>query len=396
MTRGFRKKIGRRELLRGSLVAGGTLLLGFDEVAWPKPLQEGAKNPLAGGKQLGVVKFSQEARVPLETAFGDGLDGRMYTDLSSLSPQTAITPTESFYIRTRASELLDTRTPWAVRLGGLVTKPFELNLDELKKTAKPRGIHLMECAGNARSVHFGLMSAADWTGVPLSDLLENVKAKSQSTRVLVSGFDTYPTKSVSSQPGASWIFTAEELKSARAFLATEMNGSPLTKEHGAPIRLMVPGWYGCACIKWVNEITLVEDGAEVTSQMQEFAGRTQQQGVPKVVRDYKPATIEQAAMPTRIEKWQVGEHIQYRVTGILWGGSRPVKGLEIRFNPEEEYVPVESVQQKANDPWSFWMHTWDPKQTGTYLIRLRTNDAQIAARRLDAGYYVRSVEITEV
>ena len=65
-----------------------------------------------------------------------------------------------------------------------------------------------------------------------------------------------------------------------------MNGKPLTKDHGAPIRLIVPGWYGCACIKWVNEITLVDDGAEATSQMQEFAGSTQEVGVPKLVRDY--------------------------------------------------------------------------------------------------------------
>jgi DMSO/TMAO reductase YedYZ molybdopterin-dependent catalytic subunit len=396
MTGGIRKRISRRELLCGSLVAGGTLLLGFEEVAWPKPLQDGVKNLLAEGKQIGVVEFSKEALVPMESAFGDGLDGRMYTDLSRLSAQTIVTPTESFYIRTRASELLDTRKPWTVRLGGLVTKPLELHLEELTKTAKPMGLHLMECAGNARSVHFGLMSAAEWAGVPLADVLESVKPKSQSTRVLVSGFDTYPTKSVSSQPGASWVFTWDELKAARAFLATEMNGSPLTKDHGAPIRLLVPGWYGCACIKWANEITLVDDAAEATSQMQEFAGRTQQQGVPKLVRDYKPATIEQAAMPIRIEKWLVSERIQYRVTGILWSGSRPVKGLEIRFNPEEDYVPVESVQQKVNDPWSFWTHTWSPRQTGTYLIRMRINDPQIAARRLDAGYYVRTVEITEV
>jgi DMSO/TMAO reductase YedYZ molybdopterin-dependent catalytic subunit len=396
MTRGFRKKMSRRELLQGSLVAGGTLLLGFDKVAWPKTLQEAVKNGPGVGKQLGLVEFSKEAPVPMESTLGDELDGRMYTDLSKLSLQTAVTPTESFYIRTRASELLDTKRPWAVRLDGLVAKPFELSGEELKKTAKPMGVHLMECAGNARSVHFGLMSAAEWAGVPLAEVLESAKPKSQSTRVLVSGFDTYAKKSISSQPGASWVFTWEELKAARAFLATEMNGSPLTKDHGAPVRLVVPGWYGCTCIKWVNEITLVDDGAEATSQMQEFAGRTQQQGVPKLVRDYSPATIEQAAMPTGIEKWLVGERIQYRVTGILWGGSHPVSALEIRFNPEEEYVPVESVQQTVNDPWSFWAHTWSPKQTGSYLIRLRTNDPRIAARRLDAGYYVRSVEITEI
>jgi DMSO/TMAO reductase YedYZ molybdopterin-dependent catalytic subunit len=103
---------------------------------------------------------------------------------------------------------------------------------------------------------FQLMSAAGWSGVPLVELLERVRFKPQSTPVLVSGFDTYPTKSMSSQPGASWIFSWDDLKRARAFLATEMNGQPLTKDHGAPIRLIVPGWYGCACIKWVNEITL--------------------------------------------------------------------------------------------------------------------------------------------
>jgi DMSO/TMAO reductase YedYZ molybdopterin-dependent catalytic subunit len=395
MTDEFRKKISRRELLQGSLLAGGTFLLGFDKVAWPKPLQDVAKDPLAGGKQLGVLGFSQEVPVPMETAFGDGLDGRMYTDLSRLTPQAAVTPTESFYIRTRASELLEGQKPWSVRLNGLLAKPFEFSIEDLKKTAKPMGIHLMECAGNARSVHFGLMSAADWAGMPLSDLLESAKAKPQATRVLVSGFDIYAKKSFSSLPGASWVFALDDLKAARAFLATEMNGRPLTRDHGAPVRLIVPGWYGCTCIKWVNEITLVDDAAEATSQMQEFAGRTQQQGVPKLVRDYKPATIDQAAMPTRIEKWLVDERILYRVTGILWGGSRPVNVLEIRFNPDEDYIPVESFQQKVNDPWSFWTHTWSPKQTGTHIIQLRIKEPQVAAMRLDTGYYLRTVQITE-
>jgi len=217
------------------------------------------------------------------------------------------------------------------------------------KSAKSMGVYLMECAGNERSIHFGLMSAAKWAGVPLLDVLKSANANAQPSRILVSGFDTYPTKSVSSQSGASWVFSWDELKSARAFLATEMNRRPLTKDHGAPIRLIVPGWYGCACIKWVNEITLVDEIAEATSQMQEFAVRTGQHGVPKLARDYKPATIDQAAMPTRIEKWLVNDRIHYRVTGILWGGSRPVKGLEIRFNPEEDYVPVQMVQQKGND-----------------------------------------------
>ena len=389
------KRIGRRELL-GSLVAGGTLLLGFEELAWATLRQAGAKNSFAVGRQIGVVGFSHEAPVAMETTLGEGLDGRMYTDLSRVTPEAPITANPSFYIRTRVSALLNEQETWMVQLNGLGTKAVEIGVAELKKMAQPMGVHVMECAGNARSVHFGLMSAADWSGVPLVELLENAKMKPQSTRILVSGFDTYPTKSESSQPGASWVFAWDDLRRARAFLATQMNSNVLAKDHGAPVRLIVPGWYGCACIKWVNEITLVGDGAEATSQMQEFAGRTQQQGVPKVAREYKPAIIEQAAMPLRVEKWLVDGGIVYRVAGILWGGSRPVSGLEIRFNPEEEYVAVESVQQNVNDPWSFWTHVWNPRQPGTYLIRLRVKDPQIAATRLNAGYYLRSVEITEI
>lgn len=395
MNRRVQKRISRRELL-GSVIAGGTLLLGFEESVWAALAQVGARNPFAKGRPIGVVEFSHEAPVAMESALGEGLDGRMYTDLSRLTPEAPITADESFYIRTRASPLLNQEEKWTVQLNGLGTKAAEIGVAELKKMTQPMGVHVMECAGNARSVHFGLMSAAEWSGVPLVELLENAKMKEQSTRILVSGFDTYPTKSESSQPGASWVFTWDDLKKARAFLATEMNGRALTKDHGAPVRLIVPGWYGCACIKWVNEITLVGDGAEATSQMQEFAGRTQQQGVPKVAREYKPAIIEQAAMPLRVEKWLVDGKIMYRAAGILWGGSRPVSGLEIRFNPEEEYVAVESVQQSVNDPWSFWAHTWKPRQPGTYLIRLRVRDPQIAATRLNAGYYLRSVEITEI
>jgi DMSO/TMAO reductase YedYZ molybdopterin-dependent catalytic subunit len=241
-----------------------------------------------------------------------------------------------------------------------------------------------------------LLSVADWSGVPVSAILEPSKPRRKATRVVISGFDRYSTSSTTSIAGADWVFTLEQLQTANAFLATTINGQPLTPDHGAPVRLVVPGWYGCACIKWVNEITLVDDEVEATSQMQEFAGRTHQQGIPKLAKDYRAATIDQAAMPTRVEKWLVDGKIKYRVAGILWGGSRLVKTLEIRFNPDEDYVPVDSFSQTHNDPWSFWSHAWMPKSPGTYMIRLRVADPLVESRRLDSGHYVRSVEVTEV
>jgi hypothetical protein len=214
--------------------------------------------------------------------------------------------------------------------------------------------------------------------------------------VLISGFDRYVAKSASSMPGASWIFTAQELKEAGAFLATELNGQPLTRDHGAPVRLVVPGWYGCTCIKWVDGITFVDEKAEATSQMQEYAARTLQKGMPRLAREFIPAVIDLAAMPIRVEKWIVDEKIRYRVEGVAWGGMRPVKELQIRFNPEEDFVRVDNFSQVKNDPWTMWSHAWSPTAPGTYSIRLAVKDAGAPARKMDTGYYVRSVEITEV
>ena len=206
----------------------------------------------------------------------------------------------------------------------------------------------------------------------------------------------YASSSTSSSLGADWIFTLDQLRGSKAFLALEMNGKPLTKDHGAPVRSVVPGWYGCTCIKWVNKITLVSDDAPATSQMQEFAARTHQTGVPALARDYRPATIDQAAMPIRVEKWLVGGKIKYRVVGILWGGSVPVKTLEIRFNPEEDYVRVDSFSTPRMIHGSFWSYAWTPKTVGSYMIRLRVTDPAVQTKRLDSGYYVRSVEGTDL
>ena len=368
-------------------------LSGFAWSVFP-PLQ---KDPLAGGKQLGTVDFLNEPPVPLEVPQGSELDGRLYRDLSMIEASDAVvTPSEKFYIRTRASELLPDSASWQVKLGGPVEHQMNLATERLKKTAKPMGAHLMECAGNVRLARFGLLSVGRWAGIPVPEILERAKTKPTAARVLVSGFDRYAHESRTSVPGASWIFTREQLEKSGAFLATELNGQPLPRDHGAPVRLVVPGWYGCTCIKWVDEITFVGEDAEATSQMREYAARTMQKGVPELAKDFQPAVIEQAAMPVRVEKWGVAGKIQYGVVGIAWGGTQPVKVLQIRFNPEEDYVPVDNFHQVKNDPWTLWTHNWSPKAPGTYAIRLSVKEPPVQARRLDSGYYVRSVEITEI
>jgi len=396
MDTGFSGKLSRRELLRGSLLASGALLTGFERIHLLAPSPSARAGQLQSGKMIGTLDFTEEARVPMGTPFGDELDGRMYTDLSKLTDDNPMPAADAFYIRTRASRLLANQKPWTVTVGGLVEKPFHLAMADLEKMAKPMGLHLMECAGNSRQIHFGMMSVADWTGVPVAQILDVARVNHKATRVLISGFDRYAMSSLNSVPGASWVFELDELKASKAFLATEMDRRALTADHGAPVRLVVPGWYGCACIKWVNEITFVDDAEGATSQMQEYAARTMQNGVPPFAKDYKPATVDHAAMPIRVEKWSAQGKTAYRVVGILWGGTSPANKLEIRFNPEQDYVPVDHFQQSPKDSWSFWSHSWKPSETGKYMIRLRVKEPRVVARRLDSGYYLRTVEIEEI
>jgi DMSO/TMAO reductase YedYZ molybdopterin-dependent catalytic subunit len=345
------------------------------------------------GTLAGLIPFSDEGNVPVNEVLGEELDGRLFTDLSKLTPENPVTPNESFYIRTRASKLLDTRKPWTIQLKS-PTEAKTLQIADLNKSARPMGLRLMECAGNTRSAHFGMISVADWHGVPIQEILPPFKSTNQ--RVLVSGFDHYSAESTSSIPGASWFFDATDLQSSGAFLATKMNGQPLTLDHGAPVRLLIPNWYGCACIKWVNEISFVPDDAPATSQMQEYASRTAQTGVPKLAKDYKPATLEVAAMPIRIEKWFIDGKIEFHIIGIQWGGSQPVASLEIQCNPTEPFVPVSNFQFTSNSTWNFWKYIWTPSTSGRYQIRLRSKPAALPARRLLSGYYMRSVDITDL
>lgn len=392
--------LSRRDfLLEATLLAGSSFLIdarALAQLARPDVVTK----PYADGRLLRTLPFLGESAMQFGKLWGSGLDARLYLDLSIMSPDSLITTTERFYVRTACPDLIDYGKPWTIKIRALEGDSSEILITTIDSMAKDMGVHLMECSGNEKAGQFGLMSACRWDGVPVIKLLKSKKLMPKSGRICISGFDRHsqPSRPIGvreSIQGASWIFTVEQLRSTGAFLAVKMNGAPLPKDHGYPVRLVVPGWYGCTCIKWVDEISFISEDSDATPHMKEFADRTHQNGVPQLAREYAPASIDQAAMPIRVEEWEVNGRKKYNVVGIMWGGHKLTRGLQIRFGMDEKYVPVETYQQTTSATWTVWSHRWSPASAGVYHIQLKVADPAIPTRRLDKGYYVRAVEIAE-
>jgi DMSO/TMAO reductase YedYZ molybdopterin-dependent catalytic subunit len=392
----------RRQILGTLAAAGAATLVDPGEVlarlAADVPCVAGG--PI--GELLGTLPLFRNRVTPGQFGVkydGVGLDARLDTDLSLLEPNNLITPNELAYIRTEmpaAAAEAAAKGPWLLETGGLIAQPAMVKLDDLSKQSRKMGPHLFECSGNGSNRHFGLMSVAEWDGVPLADVVAWLKPSKGATGVLVSGFDHIGQNSPRSIVGASWVFPLADLDKLGAFLAIRMNGVPVPADHGKPVRLAVPGWYGCSWIKWVNEIRLVGPDEPATSQMVEFAARTHQSEPHKYARDYAPADIQTAATPIRIEKRKGPNGLEYRIVGIVWGGTKPVDRLQIRFGNDQPFTPFPVCPvPKTHSMWSLWEYRWKPAKPGVYDIALEVADQSVPQRRLKSLYYMRQVKIDE-
>jgi DMSO/TMAO reductase YedYZ molybdopterin-dependent catalytic subunit len=390
--------LNRRTVIRAGLAWGGVAFLGSAGTI-VEALAAQACDGLPLGELLGTVPLhGTQAR---QTTFGTlvggpGLDARLFTDLSRLDRERLITPTAEIFVRTAAPRALQSApADWSIALEGFAGED-RLSLDRLRRDARPMGAHLIECSGNTDPDNFGLMSVAEWSGVPLAALLATLKPRPGTTGVLVSGVDdTLPSRS--SNPGASWVFPMDRLAALGAFLAVAINGEPLPADHGAPVRLVVPGWYGCCWIKWVDTIRAVDETAPTTMQMAEFSLRTHQGGVPTLARDYTAPEIDLAATPIRVERRRVEGRLEYRVVGIVWGGDRPADRLAIRFTAGETPHPFAICPRPGSHrTWSLWDYRWRPTAPGVYTIALTSPDSAVRTRRLDVSFYVRRVVIDEL
>ena len=238
----------RRFFLTSSLTASGSLLAGCagggfdDDDDSPMDVPDPACTALyESGTYLETLPFENDgtADSALEVKAGEGHDARLMTDLRELDEDDLVNSADEFYIRTEFPDLLTSTDDWVIRIRGLVEADHDLALADLLEDEQDLGNCLLECSGNSNNRNMGLMASCGWSGILLTDVLKRLSPPVAATRVLISGFDDRTHVSSHSDPGASWIFTFAELEEYGAFLATRMNGEPLSDDHGFPVRLVV-------------------------------------------------------------------------------------------------------------------------------------------------------------
>ena len=292
-----------------------------------------------------------------------------------------LTPTPLHYVRTHFGIPRLSAPDWRLALDGEVARPYHLSYDELRGLPSRSLLVTLECAGNGRSgLHppaegepwqYGAVSTAEWTGVPLATLLEAASLTSRTREILIEGADR---GMVATREGPIPFARSMPLEVARhpdTLLAYAMNGEPLTAAHGFPARLIVPGWYGMAAVKWVTRIAALAAPFAGYYQTERYImahperGETTSEPLTTIrVRSLIIAPAAGAVLPR-------GTH---RLRGLAWSGEAPVTRLDVSVDGGDTWEPAELASPAERYAWRRWEYTWRASASGPATLRSRAFD----------------------
>lgn len=273
---------------------------------------------------------------------------------------------------------------WRLEIGGLVPRPMTLTLDELKRRPRIEAPVTLECAGNGRALmkpravtmpwFVEGVSTAMWTGISLRELLAEAGVDDVRGRhVVFTGRDRGITKGLDHQYERA--LPLDEALRPEVLLAYEMGHKALPPQHGFPLRLVVPGWYGMASVKWLERITVTDREFDGYHQRYSYRNtrRPEQPGLPVTrinVRSlFVPPGFAEGDSRRRYAK--PGPH---RLVGRAWSGVAPVTAVEFSSNGGRTWQDAELQPGPAPYAWQRWVTTWDARP-GTHVLCSRASDA---------------------
>jgi DMSO/TMAO reductase YedYZ molybdopterin-dependent catalytic subunit len=295
-----------------------------------------------------------------------------------------ITPVGMHYLLIHFDIPLIDPATYELGIGGLVRKPSRLTLDEIKARPALTVPVAMECGGNGRAHlsprpisapwHEEAVGCAEWTGIPLKPILEEAGVLDDAVEVLFSGHDRGIDGGVEHDFERS-LPVGEALRED-VLLAYAMNGRPLPPQHGSPLRLVVPDWYGMASVKWLRSITAIDEpfGGIQQAVKYRYKQSGNDPGVP-VTRKRPRALMVPPGIPDFLSRTRHVRVEKTLVEGRAWSGFGPVERVEFSSDGGRTWQDAELGEPPGPHAWKPWSYEWDARKPGEYELCARATDS---------------------
>ncbi len=306
-----------------------------------------------------------------------------------------LTPNDLFFVRSHFPVPVVDPATWRLEVAGRVATPLSLSLNELRSLPSVEAAHTLECAGNGRALfplastsgtqwERGAVGTARWRGVRLRTLLERAGIRPEARHVWLEAADRAPLPGV--PPFLRSIPLAKALDDT--LLAWSMNGAPLPRLHGGPLRAIVPGWYGMASTKWVTRVRLEAEPSD-----NHFIAR----GYRYVYPGEDPAAappVEELRVKSLITWPLEGARIRpgaVNLLGFAWAGPAGVRQVEVSVDGGSRWQTARFSGEAAPLAWRRWQAEVVLERRGPATLMARATDgaglSQPLAARPNAGGY---------
>lgn len=286
---------------------------------------------------------------------------------------------------------------WTLEVDGRVARPLRLSLGDLTSRPARRVTVTMECAGNGRAQLLPralsqpwlveAVGTAEWTGLPLRHVLEEAGPLDDALEVVFTGLD----RGAEEDEAVEFYQRALPLAEAMAddvLLAYGINGGPLPPQHGHPLRLVIPGWYGMGNVKWLCRVTVVSE--PFTGFQNRVSYRLRQTpeelGAP-VTRMEPRALMVPPGAPDYYTRRRLLSPGPCELFGRAWSGWGPVAGVEVSVDGGATWHEAKLSDEPASRyAWWSWTWTWDASAPGDYELCCRARDASGRVQPLEAPW----------
>jgi DMSO/TMAO reductase YedYZ molybdopterin-dependent catalytic subunit len=286
-------------------------------------------------------------------------------------------------------------------VGGHVRKPLRLSLNDLRSRPAQTLAVTLECAGNGRArtsprplsqPWLGeAVGTAEWTGLSLAALLREAGARDGAVDVVFTGLDR------GVQGGVDQLYerslSIDDASRDEVLLAYAINGQPLPPQHGFPLRLVVPGWYGMTHVKWLRSITVLDRTFEGYQQATAYHFRTVEgdRGAP-VTRMLPRALMVPPGVPDFMSRTRIVGPSRQPIEGRAWSGMGAITAVEFSCDGGATWSHAELDAEISPYAWRGWRYTWDATRPGEYELCARATDSAGNAQPLDQRWNFEGVQ----